>query len=400
MVRVAITPQVLRWARERLGMSPDDLAHKMGRLKVETVLAWEEGTLRPTYRQARKLARILRIPLGYLFLSEPPDDPLPVRDFRIRPNHPPRPPSPDLLAVLYDAMRKQDWYREYRQEEGLPHLPFVGRYDEDTPPQEIAEDMRRVLDLPENPAEGAYTWEDYLRNLVQHAESAGILVLRNGVVLNNPHRPLDVDEFRGFALADPYAPLIFINARDPVAAQIFTLAHELAHLWLGSSGISNPDLDTDDERHLQKVERLCNRIAAEFLVPADVFRQEWSIDRAVDENIEHLAKLFRVSQFVILYRARHLGLLDRETFHTLWEERSEVAIEVMKKTRPKGQRGDFYRTLRVRNSPQFTRTLLLALLDGRVVQRDAAMLLNVSPKTLRKLLEQQEGWGNASSLSA
>lgn len=388
MVRVAITPHVLRWARKQLGMTPDDLAHKMGRLKVETVIAWEEGTLRPTYRQARELARILRIPLGYLFLSEPPDDPLPVRDFRVMSNQPPRPPSPDLLAVLYDAMRKRDWYREYRQEEGLPRLPFVGRYDEDTPPQEIAEDMRRVLDLPKNPAEGAYTWEDHLRNLVQHAESAGILVLRNGVVLNNPHRPLDVDEFRGFALADPYAPLIFINARDTVAAQIFTLAHELAHLWLGSSGISNPDLDTDDERHLQKVERLCNRVAAEFLVPADAFRQEWNVDRAVDQNIEHLAKLFRVSQFVILYRARYLGLLNRETFHTLWTERSEVALEVMKKTKPKRQRGDFYRTLRVRNSPQFTRTLLLALLDGRVVQREAAMLLNVSPKTLRKLMEQ------------
>ncbi len=397
MVRVAITPKVLRWARERLGMSPEDLARKMGKLKVETVKAWEEGTLRPTYHQARKLARILRIPLGYLFLSEPPDDPLPVRDFRVKPDQPPRPPSPDLLAVLYDAMRKQDWYREYRQEEGLPRLPFVGRYGEGTPPQEIAEDMRRVLGLPENPAEGVYTWKDHLRNLVQHAEEAGILVLRNSVVFNNPHRPLDVDEFRGFALADPYAPLIFINARDTVAAQIFTLAHELAHIWLGSSGISNPELDVEDERRIQRIESLCNRTAAEFLVPESIFRKEWRPDRPPHENVEQLARLFRVSQFVILYRARNLGALDRTTFEALWAESSRIALDIMEKSKRAG-RGDFYRTLYTRNSLRFTRTLLLALLGGRVVQRDAAHLLNISPKTLRKLMQHPEILGNSPSL--
>ena len=214
------------------------------------------------------------LPFGYLYLSEPPIEELSLPDFRIMPGEAPREPSPDLLDLLNDVLGKQQWYRDYRRSEGIEELPFVGRFKPTDSEEEVASDIRHVIDV-DGARERAPSWEAFLRELTQNAEQLGIMVMRSGVVGNNTSRPLDVHEFRGLSVSDEVAPVIFINGRDFKGAQIFTFAHEMAHIWVGQGGVSNPDYGLSSEKQDSAAEQFCNRVAAETLVPGEDFRSRW-----------------------------------------------------------------------------------------------------------------------------
>ncbi|MCD6291810.1 MAG: ImmA/IrrE family metallo-endopeptidase [Anaerolineae bacterium] len=387
MTRVRINPIVLQWARRRAGLSLEQLARKVGLAqRVETMHMWEEGREQPTFRQARALARALHIPLGYLFLSAPPLITLPLTDFRTLPDVERGRFSPDLEDVLNDALRKRDWLRERRIQEGVDPLPFVGRFSPADPPERIAEDIRQTLSLPTPTARDAKTWTEHLRLLVRHAEAAGIIVLQSGIVLNNSRRRLSVAEFRGFALTDEYAPLIFINARDTVAARIFTLAHELGHLWTGTSGVSNPELSPTLSPETPAIEYLCNRISAELLVPAALLSREWRIGQDALEAAQELAKRFLVSVFVILIRGYELTLITQQEFQDAHAKAQSEVRDVLSKERERGG-GNFYHNLRNRNSLVLLREVATALEEGALLYREAARLLNTQPQTLVNAIE-------------
>lgn len=236
-MKITLQPVVLQWARQRARLTQAELAKKLT-AKEEQVEAWErDGTL--TYKRAEKLAEKTHIPFGYLFLTEPPEEKLPVADFRTVGGEGNGTPSPELLDVLYDAMRKQTWYRDYLIELREQRLEFVGSARIEQNPAEVAQTIRVDFGLDTTLRAEADTWQLALNLIFERLEDRGVFVLRSGVADGNPHRPLNVREFRGFALSDPYAPLIFINTRDSQAAQMFTVVHELVHLWLGLSGVSN-----------------------------------------------------------------------------------------------------------------------------------------------------------------
>jgi Zn-dependent peptidase ImmA (M78 family)/DNA-binding XRE family transcriptional regulator len=381
MTSVAITGEVFRWARERAGLSDEKLAKRVN-AKLERIRAWETEKEYPNFQQAQKLATALGIPFGYLFLSRPPEITIPITDFRTFPGKEKASFSIDLQAVLDDALRKRDWYKEWREQEGNAPYEFVGKFSPRTKPAEIVQDMRQVLDIMPGFAAEMRTWDQHLRQFVQKVEFAGILVLQNGIVGNNTHRKLSVPEFRGFALADKFAPLIFINAQDSAAARIFTLAHELAHIWTGTSGISNPEFVTD-EIETQQTEILCNQIAAEFLVPYDVFVKRWIEAQDALENAQQLAAYFRVSAQVILRRAYDSGLIP-------FDEYRQSIQEVLKAIKPrvKGGGGDFYKTLFSRNSRRFTQELFSAISSGQLSYLDGARLLNTRPGKLVNAMEK------------
>lgn len=373
-----ITPELVRWARGRGGASVEDLAQRLN-VKADRIRAWEAGNARPTFRQAQELAHALHVPFGYLFLSAPPDDDLPLPDLRTVSGEPVRDPSPELTEVTNDLLRKQRWYREFRESEWAEPLAFVGQYTLKAKPETVGAALREVFSLDSTMRGEATSREHFLRMFVAQSEDAGVLVFRSGVVEHNTHRPLNLQEFRGLILSDPIAPVVFINSQDAKAAQIFTLAHELAHLALGQSGVTDPDPDMQREENANAIERFCNAVAAEMLLPPEEVRQRWVDGRSIENNVDALATAFRVSAMVALRRAHELGLVSLQDYR---RHATALRARPVLEAKAKGDGGDFYATFFTRNSRTFTAALLTALAEQRVLHRDAARLLNVKVKAL------------------
>ncbi len=234
MTRVKIEPEVLRWARERAELSIVSLMKYFPKYEE-----WEEGEVNPTLKQLESFAKKTYTPLGYLFLPEPPEDKLPIPDYRTIDDAAPPTPSPNLLDTVHTMQRRQAWMRDYLIEQGEEPLQFVGSETMRAKPDNVALRIREILDLPDEWAEEFRTWTEALYELRQKVEEADVLIFLNGVVGNNTHRKLDYKEFRGFVLLDEYAPLIFVNNSDTKGAQMFTIAHELAHLLIGREGVFN-----------------------------------------------------------------------------------------------------------------------------------------------------------------
>ena len=199
------------------------------------------------------------------------------------------------------------------------------------------------------------------------ADALGVLVMVSGIVGSNTRRALDPTEFRGFALSDSLAPLIFINGADTKAAQMFTLAHELAHLWLGQSALSDscPDTLPDHE-----VEVWCNRVAAEMLVPLAVMREEYRKDEQLPDALARLARRFKVSTLVILRRIHDTGALTRHDFRKAYDAELERL-----QTQPRGSGGDFYRTQNARVGNRFARAVVVSTLEGGTSFTESFQLL-------------------------
>lgn len=386
-----INHEMIRWARERAAVSVDDLATRLGVDDLE-IRQWERGQTHPPFGHAQEIADVLRIPFGFLFLpSRPPEKP-PIPDFR-RVHGETRPLSPDFVDLLNDVLVKHDWYIEFATSSGAKPIPFVGKYSISTPSERIASDVRNVIG-PDGLRRQSHDWSDYLRLLAQRAEEVGILVMRGGVVRGNAYRPLSVKEFRGFAISSPLAPLIFINSKDAQSAQVFTLAHELVHLWIGQTGISNPDptspATTSDEA---ATERICNEAAAELLVPAEEFAKAWrTTPGAHDTRVEVLARRFRVSIPVILRRAVERGEISRTGFFGLLKTYQQKIAEIEKKHEEDengtSKGGNFYNTFFARNSHKLSQAVITSVKSGRLTSLEAARLLGVRTATIPKLAER------------
>ena len=392
MTEALVTPQLIEWARQRYHLAIDTAAEKL-RIKPDKLEAWEKGNERPTFRQAQRLAQKLRIPFGYLFLSAPPAEKLPLPDLRIVAGTQPHPLSPDFSDLLNDVLRKQQWYREYQESEGTQPVPFIGRFTLSSSPEIIAVDIRDTLGINDKMRRESKNWELFLRDFIQRAENAGVLVLRSGIVGNNTSRPLNVEEFRGFAISDNLAPVIFINEQDAKAAQIFTLAHELAHLWIGESGISNPDYRKRSSQQQHIIDRFCDQVAAETLLPKKDFLSHWQNNKTLKDNLQALAVRYRVSEFVVLRRVYEREKLTADDYHTQYQE----LLADHKRRKSKKGGGNFYLNLLARNSNTLTITLLVATAEGRVSLMDTARLLNVKVKTLPAIQNELLKRGSANA---
>lgn len=363
-VRPEIRPAMIRWARERAGMSVTALAHRFPRLG-----AWEEGAASPTLKQLEAFARAVWVPIGYLFLPQPPVEDVPIPDFRAGRRRS-RKPSPNLLDTIYLCQARQGWYADYARTAGESRKDFVGSSRMSEPVEEAAASIRDVLGFDLETQRSCSTWTDALRQFIARADGVGILVMCSGVVHNNTHRKLDPEEFRGFAMADALAPLIFINGADTKAAQMFTLAHELGHIWLGRTALTdaNPGAIGAGD-----IETWCNHVAAELLVPMAVLRQELRPREPVQDATARLTRRFKVSTLVILRRMLDAMALSRARFKREYEaELARIAA------RPRSTGGDFYLTQPVRASRRFVVALVESTLEGRTLYRDAFRMLGIS----------------------
>jgi Zn-dependent peptidase ImmA (M78 family) len=377
MMRVEVKPAILQWAIERAGDRATTLYERFPKLGM-----WQRGDVQPTLKQLESFAKAAYLPVGYFFLAEPPDESLPIPDMRTVGGRGVQRPSPDLLDVIYLCQRRQSWYQDYADSIGEEPRAFVGSVRITNSADRVAADIMHRLDFSIDRRRECNTWEEALRLFVRQAESIGVLVMISGVVGSNTHRVLEPDEFRGFALADKLAPLVFINGADTKAAQMFTLAHELAHIWLGQSALTDV---TPASSPTHNIETWCNRVAAEFLVPLKELRRELAT-RVPLESLSALARKFKVSTLVILRRLLDAGAVSRNQFDKAY------AAELAKFTAPKSvSGGDFYLTQPIRLSRRFARAVITSTLEGQTLFRDAFQMLCISKeKMFRQLGESLE----------
>jgi len=379
MTRVAVSSTLLRWARERSGQGLVDLVRAFPKLPE-----WESGDVQPTLRQLELYAARTHTPFGYFFLDEPPADRLPIPSFRtVHDDHPDR-PSPELLDTVFDMLRRQEWMREHRIGQGWEPLAFVGVASSGAKPDDVAAAMRRTLGLEGDWASRTPSWQSALSQLRTSAERLGVLVMVSGIVGNNTHRPLNPKEFRGFVLSDQFAPLVFINGADAKSAQIFTLAHELVHLWFNLSAAF-------DLRGLQPskeaTESACNAIAAEFLIPRADLSDAWVEAQGSGNPYEYLARRFKVSKIVTARRLLDLGYLTREQFFHFYEE----YLTEDRQSRQSRGGGDFIVNLDYKVGRPFADAVIGAAKEGALLYSEAYGLIGVRGDTFEKLAARI-GW--------
>lgn len=374
MSRVAVKPELLIWARERVGLGVDALLHRFVRLRE-----WESGARQPTFRQLQDFAAAVHVPFGYLFLPEPPVEPMPIPDFRTLKNRSVRDISPDLRDTIYTMQRRQAWLREERLENGVAPVECVGSARLSDDPAAVGREMRRTLGFGNGWAASVPNWREAVGKLREAVESQGIMAVINGVVGNSTRRVLDVDEFRGFALIDNHAPLIFVNGADARSAQMFTLAHELAHVWLGQSGEGLSGFD-GIQPDGNEVEIFCDRAAAEFLVPEALMKAAWPEVKRDAERFQSLARRFKVSPIVTARRALDLRLVERREFFDFY--RAHTQLEYKRRERAGG--GDFYNNQNTRVGRLFATEVMRAAKEGRIGFKQAYELTGLNGGTFQR----------------
>jgi len=370
---VEINPDLIRWAVDRSGLQLEDFP--------SAVQDWIDQKKQPTFNKLESFARKAMVPFGYLFLDQPPVEKLPIPDYRTMQDKRVRRPSPNLIDTIQDMQLRQAWMREFLLEEGHTPLPFVNSESIKSSIEETVSSLRRWLVLEEDWATEHKTWEDALRFLMRQIELAGILVFVNGIVGNSTNRSLDPEEFRGFVLTDPIAPLIFVNGSDTKAAQMFTLVHELVHIWIGEDALNNL---IEMQPASDDVEKFCNRVAAEFLVPAARLKSAWPSDDVIAVPFAALARRFKVSPIVVARRAKDLKLITADEFFGFYHSYME---DMRRRDKSKKGGGDFYRTQNARLGHRFGRAVVAAAEMGRLSYQQAFDLTRLYGSTFDRYAE-------------
>lgn len=378
---IEIQPEVIRWAMHRSGRTAGGLADKFPQIHV-----WENDLARLTLAELEKLATATLTPLGFFFLPKPPVEKLPMPDFRTVKDMPLEGMSPDLIETVNTMVMRQDWYRDYLREDGVPELDFIGSATLKTDVKKVADAIKAKLGLDPGWTAKKRTWLDALSHLRDRIEAINIVMVTNSVVGNNNRRRLSVNEFRGFVLCDKHAPLIFINGSDAKSAQVFTIFHELAHLWLGKSAIFD---DKQVEEPTEVVEKFCNAVAAEATVPAAEIKRLWPNHRDDDQFFSEFSVHFKVSPITIGRRLVELDLLTKKEFFDFYQAYDELDKTFL--AQDSGGQPNFYYVQNNRVGKRFARAVASAAYEGKLAYPDAYRLTGLTSATFDRYLTVATG---------
>jgi len=370
--RVDINNNLIEWAIIRAGHEIQE--YLLANPKVND---WLTASKKPTVKQLEAFSKRVNVPFGYLFLKEPPKEELNFPFFRTGKGI-----TKNVSLNVYDTVqiiqKRQDWLIEYLKEEDHTPLEFVGKYNEKTSYKKIANDIRKTLDLQSNWASDHNTWEQALEFLAIRIEEKGIVVNFSGIVGYNAKRTISVEECRGFVLVDKFAPFMFINSADAKAAQMFTILHELAHIWIGqSAGFDMKKLLPAND----PIEILCDKVAAEFLVPEGHLLSIWKEEK----NFLKLNKIFKVSPIVIARRTLDLKLISKRKFFAFYNNYISN-INNLKLNRGSG--GNFYATAKKRVSLRFAGFVDNAVREQKILYRDAYKLTGLKGDTYANFVKE------------
>lgn len=358
---ITVDPKVLEWFGAHFGgienFAQSQAKSKQGQQKILN------GKLTKT--QAIALAKVAGKPVGFLLLDNPPQEiQISIPDLRSRLDA--LPLDDDFKKIYLDALYKQDWLVETRNVLGIGELEFIGKFSISDNVKDIVINMKRILNSPHPKTQADI--QSYYKNLVKCAENAGILVLQNSCVINNTHRRLNPNQFLGFAVANKIAPVIFINTADKSKAKIFTLIHELAHIWLNTSGISESYRSNNNQ-----IETMCNKIAGEFLVPEKEFLALWQDNVDSLAQIKEIGDKFKVSHVVVAVVALINNKIAEIEFNTI---RNQYKAQDEKS--PKGGSNDMQIASILNRSGHILAGMVAKRLsEGYIDYKDASLLLNV-----------------------
>ncbi|MBR1435045.1 MAG: ImmA/IrrE family metallo-endopeptidase [Bacteroidales bacterium] len=361
-----ISQEMLEWAFKRVGYDKPAAISAFPNLEK-----WLNGNKKPTPSQLKSFSKKFLVPYGYLFLSSPPEEESVIPMFR-----------GSAVSAMMDINIKdeiniiagrQNWLSEYLAENELGPLPFVGAYkgcDEVM----LAKSMREILGFGMDWAEHFSNENEAVRYFSDALENLGIAVEFSGVVGNSTGRPINVTDCRGFSLVDNYAPFIFVNSRDSKKAQMFTLAHEFAHILTGEgAGYGYYDFHT----LLDSLEILCNKAAALFLVPDYFFETYW----AGEASIETISKKCKASKIVVARRAYENHFITRDCIQEYYTRNAAHEIQ-----HGRNSRGDFYKTQDKRLGALFQTHVRNAVMSGKLLYKEAYHLTGIKGNTFKKVL--------------
>jgi Zn-dependent peptidase ImmA (M78 family)/DNA-binding XRE family transcriptional regulator len=383
-----ITPNVLKWARESARMTEEIAAAKVS-VTIEKLKEWEDGTSQPTIRQAQILAKAYKRPFALFFLPEVPRDFQPLQDFRKSGS---KSLTTSSIFIIREIQQKQAWISDVYSDNQEEKLPFVGRFNINDNPQKVANDILHTLNITPT----FYKSDNPIKEWIDAAETNGIFISRTSFI--HSRLKLDSSELQGFAIADPHAPFIFVNSEDWNAPQLFTLVHELAHIWIAETGISNEvEPDLKEKKRFHPVELFCNEVAANALMPKEVLLNYDTSLFQSSRDVFKVAKQLGVSSFALLVRALNLNIISAPTYQKLKKQadidfteylRREAEKKAKQKEKEK-QGGPNYFLLQLnRNSRLFTQTVLDAFRGGYIEPTLASNLLNVQVNKFQKLESQ------------
>ncbi|GHV90488.1 DNA-binding protein [Spirochaetia bacterium] len=380
--KVDISPNIIDWILKTVSFGELDdkfLSH---------LYKWKNEETLPTYAQIESLSQKTHIPLGYFFLKTPPAEDIPLLKFRTINSTTGQVPSRDLIDTYYHMESIQDWMRDYLIDLGNEKLPFVGACKNNTNIEGIADTIRNTAGLSLDWYFQSNNADKSFNIARKYFENIGIIIIRNGVVGQNNFRPLNIDEFRAFTLIDDYAPLVFINSKDSANGRLFSLFHEIVHIWIGLHSFFNNSSILSF--NISPLETLCNAVAAELLAPNKIFIREW-YDRnhlSVDEKIVAIAKYFTCGKTVIARRALGNNFIDQVQYAKI----AETAINLFKNEKIKQEGGNYYAAIKQRYGNTFILALDNSIREGKTLYTEAFKLTNTNRNTFANLVAEVRGF--------
>jgi len=381
-----ITPKVFKWALESARMTEENAAAKVS-VSSDRLVDWEAGKSKPTIRQAQILAKAYRRPFALFFLPDIPQDFQPLQDYRLKGS---KVLGTASIFIIREIQQKQAWISEVNEQNEERKIPFVGRYSLKDNPATVSNDILSTLNI--NPLQ--YEYENPIREWIDKAESNGIFISRTSFI--HSRLTLDSNEIQGFAISDSYAPFVFINSSDWSAPQLFTLVHELAHIWIAETGISNqiqPIVQSQEKYH--PIEIFCNEVAANALIPLDYISELRKYNSITSDQIFRYSRNLGISSFALLVRALNLNLISFSEYSSLKREADAgfhdfVQKESERKAKQKQADGgpNPYLLKLNKNSRLFTQIVLDAYRGGFVDPNIASSLLNTPTNKFSKLEAQ------------
>ncbi|MEO8210114.1 MAG: ImmA/IrrE family metallo-endopeptidase [bacterium] len=373
--KVKPNPEILKWARKSAKITLEKSAASISKnCPVERIKEWESPDCKdfPTIKQVEKLARLYRRPVDVFFLPFIPKDFPPLKDFR-RNNEDGL--STALIFMMREVQEKQEWLSNFLRKNKQKKLDFVGKYNIKSPVDVVAKDIRKTLGI--NTKDAA---EKPLKYWIQKAEAKKIFISLS----SNYHTRLKLnsDDFKAFVIADSYAPFIFLNSDDWDHGQLVTLVHELAHIWIGVSGLSNEtEINVEQPGDLHPVEKFCNEVTARVLLPEEeltIFFPKQS--DLTTKFISRASKKHGVNNITFLNRLITVRILDREKYNVFKKESDNLWKEfLIKESQKKKSAGgpNYYIMQLRRSSKAFANIVMDFYKSGKVNGTDASRLLKV-----------------------